>query len=569
MALGNSELNKFIPMTPQEMKARGWDELDILFISGDAYIDHHSFGIPLLSRYLVSKGYRVGIVAQPQNIADIKKLGAPKLFIGIGTGVVDSMINNYTADKKPRRDDEYSPGGKGGLRPDNAGIKYSEMARQAFPDTFIVGGGVEISLRRLSHYDYWQNKVLPSILVTGKYDLIVYGMGEKTTSELCQALKSKNKDKIKSIRGVAYITTKDEAKQIENRLVLPSHEEVKDDKKKFLKSVVLYSEEINPYNAKTIVQYYRDKAVVVTPPPLPLTEAEMDEIYDLNLTKEQHWIYKEKIPALDMIRFSITANRGCFGGCTFCSITLHQGKIVQSRSQRSIISEIKKLSSMPDFKGIITDLGGPTANMYMLYCTNKDAEKVCKRGSCLHPEICKNLKTSHKEQVELLRTASSIPGIRKVFIASGVRYDLALCDQEYLKELISNHVSGQLKVAPEHKDPKVLWLMRKPSFDVFLKFREVFDRISRTANKEQYLVPYFISSFPGTTTDKMKDLEDWLKKEHWKLQQVQNFIPLPMTLASAMYWSEMDFRDKEHLYVPKTQEERKKQKQNLQSYKKR
>ncbi len=561
-------LKKFVPMTRQEMTARGWNELDILFISGDAYIDHHSFGVPLLARFLMYKGYRVGIIAQPRTVEDIKILGTPKLFVGIGTGVVDSMLNNYTADKKPRRNDEYSPGGKGGLRPDNAGIAYSKMARLAFPGALIIGGGVEIALRRLSHYDYWQNKVLPSILFTGEYDFIVYGMGEKTTLEICEALKKNKRDEIKNIRGIAYVADKEDARLIENRITIPSHEEVKDDKKKFLKAVNLYSEEISPYNAKTIVQYYRNKAIVVTPPPFPITEAEMDEIYDLDFTKEQHWSYRENIPALDMIRFSIVSNRGCFGGCSFCSITLHQGKIVQSRSQNSIIKEIKKLLSMPEFKGIVTDIGGPTANMYMLCCTDREAQKTCKRTSCLFPSICNKLKTSHKEQIELLKTILKIQGIRKVFIASGVRYDLAMCDREYLKQLISEHVSGQLKVAPEHKDPKVLELMRKPSFEVFLKFREVFNNISISAGKEQYLVPYFISSFPGSTDAKMLDLENWLKKEHWKLQQIQNFIPLPMTLASAMYWTGLDYKTKEAIHVPKTQEERKKQKLNLQSYRK-
>ena len=563
------DLKKFIPVTPEELKARGWNELDVILITGDAYIDHHSFGVPLLARYLEAKGYRVGIIPQPQNVDDIKKLGRPKLFVGIGTGVVDSMLNNYTADKKPRRDDEYSEAGKGGLRPDNAGVAYSKMARQAFPDTPIIGGGVEISLRRLSHYDYWQNKVLPSILVTGEYDYLVYGMGETATLRICEALKKGNKEEIKNIRGVVYLTSKDETRSIDNRLILPSHEEVKEDKKKFLKATMLIMEQINPYNAKTVVQYYRDKAIVVTPPPIPLTETEMDYIYDLKFTKDQHWIYEQKIPALDMIRFSITVNRGCFGGCSFCSITLHQGKIVQSRSERSVIEEVKKLFSIPEFKGIITDLGGPTANMYMMFCTNDATKKECKRPSCLHPYICENLKTDHKEQIHLLKAVSSIEGIRRVFIASGVRYDLALRDPKYLKELISNHVSGQLKVAPEHSDAQVLELMRKPSFDVFLRFREAFERISKEAGKEQYLVPYFIASFPGTTENKMKDLENWLRREHWKLQQVQNFIPLPMTLAAAMYWSGLDYRTKEPLYVPKTQEDRQKQKHHLQSYKKR
>lgn len=563
------KLKMFVPMTPEEIKARGWNGLDILFISGDAYIDHHSFGVPLLARYLMHEGYKIGIISQPKTVDDIKKLGEPKLFIGIGTGVVDSMINNYTADKKPRRDDQYSEGGKGSKRPDNAGIEYSKMARQAFPNSFIIGGGVEISLRRLSHYDYWQNKVLPSILITGSYDLVIYGMAEHSSLEVCKALEKNDKKNLYKIRGVAYISSKQDSRSINNRLILPSHEEVSGDKKKFLKTTLLYMEQSNPLNAKTLVQDYRNKSVVINPPALPLTESEMDEIYDLDFTKEQHYSYKEKIPALEMIQNSISINRGCFGGCTFCALTLHQGKIVQSRSKGSVIKEVQKLTNKNSFKGIISDLGGPTANMYKLSCKDIEKQKTCIRTSCLYPNICKNLNTDHSEQIELLEAVSKISGIRKVFIASGVRYDLALCDKRYLKKLISDHVSGQLKVAPEHNDEEVLALMGKPSFKTFLEFRELFYQISKSVNKEQYLVPYFISAFPGTTSSKMKALEAWLRKEHWKLQQVQNFIPLPMTLAAAMYWSKLDYKTKQHLYVPKTQEDRKNQKLNLQSYKKR
>ncbi len=562
----NNKLKMFVPMSSEEIKARGWNGLDILFISGDAYIDHHSFGVPLLARYLMHKGYRVGIISQPKTTDDIKKLGEPKLFIGIGTGVVDSMINNYTADKKPRRDDQYSEAGKGGKRPDNAAVEYSKMARQAFPNSFIIGGGVEISLRRLSHYDYWQNKVLPSILITGSYDLVIYGMAEHSSLEVCKALEKNDKNSLYKIRGVAYLSSKQDSRNINNRLILPSHEEVSGDKKKFLKAALLYMEQNNPFNAKTLVQDYRNKSVVINPPALPLTESEMDEIYDLDFTKEQHYSYNEKIPALEMIQNSISINRGCFGGCTFCALTLHQGKIVQSRSKDSIVKEVQKLTSKDQFKGIISDLGGPTANMYKLSCKDTEKQKTCTRTSCLYPNICKNLHTDHHEQIELLEAVSKVHGIRKVFIASGVRYDLALCDKKYLKKLISDHVSGQLKVAPEHNDEEVLALMGKPSFKTFLEFRELFYQISRSVNKEQYLVPYFISAFPGTTSSKMKVLEAWLRKENWKLQQVQNFIPLPMTLASAMYWSELDYKTKKHLYVPKTQEDRKEQRNRLQSH---
>jgi len=560
------KLKMFVPMTSEEIKARGWNGLDILFISGDAYIDHHSFGVPLLARYLMHKGYKVGIISQPKTAEDIKKLGEPKLFIGIGTGVVDSMINNYTADKKPRRDDQYSEGGKGGTRPDNAGVEYSKMARQAFPNSFIIGGGVEISLRRLSHYDYWQNKVLPSILITGSYNLVIYGMAEHPSLEVCKALEKNDKKNLYKIRGVAYLSSKQDSRSINNRLILPSHEEVSGDKKKFLRTTLLYMEQSNPLNAKTLVQDYRNKSVVINPPSLPLTESEMDEIYDLDFTKEQHYSYKEKIPALEMIQNSISINRGCFGGCTFCALTLHQGKIVQSRSKGSVVKEVQKLTNKNSFKGIISDLGGPTANMYKLSCKDIEKQKICIRTSCLYPNICKNLNTDHSEQIELLEAVSKINGVRRVFIASGVRYDLALCDKKYLKKLISDHVSGQLKVAPEHNDEEVLALMGKPSFKTFLEFRELFYQISKSVNKEQYIVPYFISAFPGTTSSKMKVLETWLRKENWKLQQVQNFIPLPMTLASAMYWSELDYKTKQHLYVPKTQEDRKEQRNRLQSH---
>lgn len=583
---------KFIPSTKEEIIERGWNYIDIILISGDAYIDHPSFGIPLLARFLEGSGYRVGIISQPsisvqnryvsseESINFLQKLGMPRLFVGISSGVVDSMLNNYTAFKKYRSDDMYSPGGLGGLRPDYAATEYSKIARLAFPNVPIIGGGIEVSLRRTAHYDYWKNRVMPSILKTSAFDLIVYGMAEKTILNIASELKKVSRDTnprdiywanraltaLKKERGICYLGSKEEAQQIENRLVLPSYEEVRDDKKKFLKSHLLTLNQINPHTAKTIVQYHENKAIIINPPPMPLTEGELDEIYNLPFTKEPHYSYKEKIPAAEMIKFSITANRGCFGGCSFCGLGLHQGKIIQSRSKKSILNEIERTTTLKGFTGNISDLGGPSANMYGLSCKNLELQKTCARTSCLFPTICNNLDTSQRPSTELLKQARGAKGIKRVFIASGVRLDLALKDRDYMEELIAHHVGGHLKVAPEHIDDYVLKLMQKPPFKVFEDFRKVFKDISDKHGKEQYLVPYFISSFPGSNDEKMKKLQDWLTAQNWKLQQVQGFIPLPMTLASAIYYTELHPVTLEKLFVAKNSKDKNSQRIALQSF---
>ncbi len=652
-----AKLKRFVPMTREEMNARGWKELDILFLSGDAYVDHPSFGIPLLARILIDNGYRVGIIAQPvfpgfsgpkigrgkrspasekEALESIMALGAPRLFLGIGAGVVDSMINNYTANKKVRSDDMYSPGGSGGYRPDYSSVVYSKLARKAFPGCPVIVGGVEVSLRRLAHYDFWQNRIRPSIMMDLDADLLVFGMGERQVLRLAGDLarvvseaadetgssesgaigdeKSVAKgvtkaatdgvakivtdgvakvvndrrisalSRMKNERGVAYKAERSAVHEIPHRLVLPSFEEVRDDKKKFAKVAYLSELEANPYNAKTLVQAHGKYAVVINPPTMPLTTPELDSFYELPFTKEAHFIYEArarelypdqpaeaavaaKIPAAEMIRFSLAVNRGCFGGCSFCAITLHQGRVVQSRSERSILNELKELPKVKGFTGVVSDLGGPTANMYTLRCKSEAVQSKCRKLSCVAPGICPHLVTDHSKQTALLRKARATEGIKKVIIASGLRYDLALRDKEYLREVITHHVGGHLKVAPEHTDPEILRLMKKPGFDVFCEFRDEFEKMSEDAGKEQYLVPYFISSFPGTTEDKMEEVYHWLEDEGWKLQQVQGFIPTPMTLATAMYWSGIDPASKKPLYVAKDYEARKLHQALLQPHK--
>ncbi|OFZ71067.1 MAG: YgiQ family radical SAM protein [Bdellovibrionales bacterium RIFOXYD1_FULL_44_7] len=574
MSQYTKNLRSFVPLTKEEMHARGWEQLDVLFLYGDAYIDHPSFGVPLLARLLMENGYRVGIVAQPrfrnenEALEDIRVFGTPKLFVGIGSGVVDSMLNNYTANKKKRSDDAYSPGGWAGKRPDRAVEVYARLARKAFPITPIVCGGVEASLRRLAHYDYWENRINRSILLTSDVDLLIFGMGERQVLKLAQELSKPEGGihNLKNERGIAYVINKSEVLEIQNRLVLPSFEEVRDDKKKFARTSLLVESEANPYNSRSIVQPHGSKAVVVNSPCLPCSSAELDSVYNLKFTKLPHYSYTEEIPAYKMIRFSVAAHRGCFGGCSFCAISLHQGKIIQSRSEESILSEVKGLKSIPGFTGIVSDIGGPTANGYKIGCRSRNLLEKCKKASCLFPVVCSNLITDHSPQTLLLRKAASLPGIKKVFIASGVRYDLALHDKEYLKQLITHHVGGHLKVAPEHIHPDVLRLMRKPSFDLFCRFENEFRSISEKCGKEQYLVPYFISSFPGTDEQKMGLLEQWVKRRGWKLQQVQAFIPTPMTLASVMYWSGFDPIEKRYLYVAKSFKERKSQQKMLQPH---
>jgi uncharacterized radical SAM protein YgiQ len=498
------------------------------------------------------------------------------------------MINNYTANKKVRSDDMYSEGGKGGNRPDYASVVYSRLARQAFPGTPVVVGGVEASLRRLAHYDFWQNRIRPSILTEVEADLLVFGMGERQTRALVEELRVAAAEvaaplsteqepvqraiaRMKNERGFGYVTTKALAREIQPRLMLPSFDEVRDDKKKFAKAAYFIEYEASPYNGKRLVQLHGSRAVVINPPALPLTTPELDAVYELPFTKEQHPSYKARIPAADMIRFSVNSTRGCFGGCSFCAITLHQGRIVQSRSEESLLKEVAELPKVPGFKGIVSDIGGPTANMYQLRCKSTEIQSKCRKLSCVHPKVCPHLHTDHTPQVGLLKKARKIPGIRKIHVASGLRYDIALADKkaghEYLRELITNHVGGHLKVAPEHLDDDVLHLMKKPGLKNFDEFVSYFREVSAEAGKEQYIVPYFISGFPGTTHEKMEKVYGYLKDQGWNLQQVQAFIPTPMTLATAMYWSGVDPMSMKPLFVAKDWKDRKIQQALLQPHK--
>ena len=603
--INNSEVYKqaclkFLPTTREEMQWRGWDELDILLISGDAYVDHPTFGIPALARWYERMGFRVGIIPQPRwdSIEDFLVMGQPRLFVGVSAGTVDSMINNYTANKKVRSDDMYSEGGnafRGGssgtqnrIRPDYATITYSKLARQAFPETPVIVGGVEVSLRRLAHYDYWQNRVRPSMLIEMDADLCVFGMGERSGIRIAEDFK-KAADiiggpvtlsheatraalaRLRTERGIAYACTRTEARDIQPRLTLPSYEEVRDDKRKFAKAAYFIEYEASPYNGRRLVQYHGSKAAVVNSPALPLTQAEMDSIYDMPFCKEQHPRYRERIPAADMIRFSVASTRGCFGGCSFCAITLHQGRIVQSRSQDSILKEVEKMRDVSGFKGEVSDIGGPTANMYQLRCKSEAIQSKCRKLSCVHPKVCPHLHKDHTPQVELLAKARKIPGIKRIRISSGLRYDIALADEKsghkYLKDLIQHHVGGQLKVAPEHLDDEVLHLMKKPGLKDFDSFVKLFEKYSADAGKEQYIVPYFISGFPGTTHEQMAGVYDYLKGKGWNLQQVQAFIPTPMTLATAMYWTGIDPMTKRELFVAKDYRDRKIQQALLQPHK--
>ena len=578
---------KFLPTNRKEMQWRGWDELDVLLISGDAYVDHPTFGIPCLGRWLEKLGLKVGIISQPnwQNTDDFLKMGRPRLFVGVASGTVDSMINNYTANKKKRSDDMYSEGGIGGKRPDYASIVYSELARKAFPETPIVVGGVEASLRRLAHYDYWQNRVRPSILTELEADFVVFGMGERTTEMMVEQFKNAEReiggpislgheattralDYIKTQRGIAFVGTKDHARTLEGRLTIPSYDEVRDDKKKFAKAAYFIEYEASPFNGKRLVQYHGGKAVVINPPALPLSTEQMDEIYEMPFTKEQHPVYKQRIPAADMIRFSVNSVRGCYGGCSFCAITLHQGRVVQSRSSESVLKEVEDMTKVNGFKGIVSDIGGPTANMFQTSCKSEAIQSKCRKLSCVHPKVCPQLQRNHAPQIDMLQKARKIPGIRKIHIASGLRYDLAFSDEkhghEYLRELITHHVGGHLKVAPEHLDDEVLHLMKKPGLKNFDEFVSYFKEVSAEAGKEQYVVPYFISGFPGTTHEKMETVHDYLKEKGWNLQQVQAFIPTPMTLATAMYWTGLNPMGMKPLYVAKTWDDRKIQQALLQ-----
>jgi uncharacterized radical SAM protein YgiQ len=564
-----------LPMTPAEVAERGWDAVDIVFVTGDAYVDHPSLAMAILGRVLEAAGFRVAILSQPDwhSCRPWRQFGQPRLFFAISAGNMDSLINHYTANRKLRNDDAYSPGGRIGLRPDRATLPYCHRAREAFPGVPIIAGGVEASLRRLAHYDYWSDTVRRSILLDAKADLLVFGMGEQAIVDIARRLaRGESVRDLRDMRGVAYALGASEIPRTvafsKEVLHLPSYEQVKADKGLFAEATRLIHVHTNPYNAQALVQYHDRQAVVVNPPALPIAEADMDEIYDLPYTRRPHPSYTEPIPAYEMIKDSVTLMRGCFGGCTFCSITAHQGRIIQSRSQGSVLKEVRKMAADPEFSGVISDIGGPTANMYQMRCSRPDVEAKCKRLSCVHPTICKLLGTDHGPLVELMRRARTEPGIRKVLVASGIRMDLAQLSPEYMKELTAHHVGGRLKVAPEHTDPTVLGLMKKPVNNNFEAFTHDFKKASRDAGKpKQALVPYFIASHPGSDLHAMIDLAVFLKRNGYRPDQVQDFIPAPFDIATALYYTGIDPFTKQQVYVAKGLRDRKMQRALMQFFK--
>jgi uncharacterized radical SAM protein YgiQ len=566
----------FAPTTAAEMRSRGWDAVDVVFVTGDAYVDHPSFAMAILHRVLEKAGYRVAILSQPPwKTADAwRQFGKPRLFFAVSAGNMDSMINHYTASKKVRNDDAYSPGGKIGLRPDRATLVYSQRAREAFPGVPVIAGGVEASLRRLAHYDYWSDTVKRSILLDAKADLVVYGMGEANIVEIANRLAAgKTLRELRNLRGIAYAMGAKESAEWQETLppgveCVPPFEKVRDDKLAFAEATRIIHTNTNPFNAATLVQFHDRQAVVQTPPAVPLSQAEMDAIFDLPYTRRPHPSYTEPVPAHEMIKDSVTIMRGCFGGCTFCSITAHQGRIIQSRSAESILKETRKLAADPDFKGVISDIGGATANMYRMRCTRPEVEARCKRLSCVHPSICKLLGTDHNPLIELMKAVREQDGVRKVHVSSGIRMDLAQLSPEYVGELAAHHTGGRLKVAPEHTSPDVLELMKKPSIDNFGVFAKQFQEASADAGKpKQQIIPYFIASHPGSDLHAMIDLALYLKRSGYRPDQVQDFIPAPFDIATCMYYTGMDPFTKKPVAAAKGMRDRKMQRALMQFFK--
>jgi uncharacterized radical SAM protein YgiQ len=591
----------FLPMSRAEMEALGWDSCDVILVTGDAYIDHPSFGMALVGRLLEAQGFRVGIISQPdwQSAADFKRLGKPNLFFGVTAGNMDSMVNRYTSDRKIRSDDAYTPNAEANKRPDRAVTVYAQRCREAFSGVPVVIGSIEASLRRIAHYDYWADKVRRSVLPDSKADLLVFGNAERAVVEVAHRLaKGETVEQLRDIRGTAFMVRpgwrpSDEWEELDSTAVdmpgpvghhpdpyamaavpsppasvgqaqvvrlmsrderlaarrdrrahtvvrLPAYEAVKDDPVLYAHASRTFHLESNPGNARALVQAHGERDVWLNPPPVPLTTEELDRVYELPYARRPHPAYGEaKIPAWEMIRFSVNIMRGCFGGCTFCSITEHEGRIIQSRSEESVLREIEEMrDKTPGFTGIVSDLGGPTANMYHLKCKDEKIEASCRRLSCVYPEICENLGTDHSQLISLYRKARSLPGVKKVLIGSGLRYDLAVRSPEYIKELVTHHVGGYLKIAPEHTEAGPLSKMMKPGIGAYDRFKQLFERFSREAGKEQYLIPYFIAAHPGTTDEDMLNLALWLKRNNFRLDQVQTFLPTPMALATTMYHSE-------------------------------
>jgi len=624
----------FLPMSRAEMDELGWDACDIIMVTGDAYVDHPSFGMAIIGRTLEAQGFRVGIIAQPRwnDTADFEVLGAPTLYFGITAGNMDSMVNRYTSDRKVRSDDAYTPGGAGGKRPDRTVVVYSQRVREAFRDSPIVIGGIEASLRRIAHFDYWSEKVRRSVLLDAKADILVYGNAERQIIDLSHRLAAGEKiEDIQDLRGTAFMRKAPPAGWIEvnsthldtpgkvethpdpyamtpsaisavpqagdsspgesvtseqtpdpdvvqivrfvrdvpasqrdlSYIRLPGYESVRDDPILYAHASRILHSEANPGNARPLVQAHGNRLLWVNPPPIPLRTEEMDHVYELPYQRRPHPAYGDAhIPAYEMIRFSISIQRGCFGGCTFCSITEHEGRIIQSRSEASVLKEIETIrDSVPGFTGVISDLGGPTANMYRLACKSREIEASCRRPSCVYPGICPNLNTDHSPLIRLYRKARALPGIKKVLIASGVRYDLAVQSPEYVKELAEHHTGGYLKIAPEALSEGPLSKMMKPGMDAYYRFKELFDKFSKAAGKEQYLIPYFIAAHPGTTDEDMLALAVWLKSNGFRADQVQAFLPSPMATATAMYHSGVNplrkvTRNSEAVYIPRGMQQR-------------
>ena len=550
------QLSDWLPTTRKEMDIRGWEEADVILFSADAYVDHPSFGAAVIGRTLEAQGLRVAIVPQPDwhgDYRDFKKLGRPHLFFGIAPGCMDSMVNKYTANKRLRSEDAYSPDGRHDCRPEYPTIVYTKILKEIYPDVPVVLGGIEASMRRLTHYDYWQDRLRPSILVDSGADLLIYGMGEKPICELTRQMEEgRNISDITEIPQTAYLCDKKaDTQYATDDIVLHSHEECLQNKKAQAENFRHIEEESNKIHANRIVQEVGRQVVVVNPPYPPMTTEELDRSYELPYTRLPHPKYKNKrIPAYEMIKFSVNIHRGCFGGCAFCTISAHQGKFISCRSKKSILEEVKKVSEMPGFKGYLSDLGGPSANMYGMEGKNKKACAACKRPSCINPQVCPNLNTDHSKLLEIYRAVDALPYIKKSFIGSGVRYDLLLhrskdenvnkAAREYTRELIANHVSGRLKVAPEHTCPAVLKLMRKPSFELFNEFKKVFEKINAEENLRQQIIPYFISSHPGCHEADMAELAVQTKKLDFHLEQVQDFTPTPMTVSTETWYTGYD-----------------------------
>ncbi len=575
-----------MPMSREEMDALGWDACDIILVTGDAYVDHPSFGMAVIGRLLEAQGFRVGIIAQPDwtSVEDFRRLGKPNLFFGVTAGNMDSMVNRYTADRKIRSDDAYSPNAEGGRRPDRSVVVYAQRCREAYKSVPVILGGIEASLRRIAHYDYWSDKVRRSVLVDAKADMLLYGNAERAIVELAHGLAAgKTLQEMREIRGTAFMLKQTPSDWVEldaaeldepgeltphpdpyamestcgrkrvvhnirevprdkrDRVVvrLPAYDRIKDDPVMYAHASRVFHMETNPGNARPLVQAHGNREVWLNPPPIPLTTKELDRVFELPYTRNPHPVYgKARIPAYEMIRFSVNIMRGCFGGCTFCSITEHEGRIIQNRSEDSIIREVEAIRDLtPGFTGNISDLGGPTANMWRLHCKDEKIESSCRRLSCVFPEICKNMLTDQTPLIHLYRWARAVKGVKRVFIASGLRYDLAVRTPEYVRELVMHHVGGYLKIAPEHTEPGPLNHMMKPGIGTYDRFKQMFEKYSKEAGKEQYLIPYFIAAHPGTSDEDMVNLALWLKHNDFRLDQVQTFLPSPMAIASAMYHS--------------------------------